>query len=241
MSIRTLDDLVLALEKVFESAKERGMVGIKSGLAYRRILYYENVMKEDAVRVLDLMLDEVKGRNLSFDDLKPLQDYMMHRVLELADKSRLPVVIHTGLHAGNGNIIENSKPTHLVNLFQQFPDVKFVLYHGSYPYGGELSTLAKNFRNVYIDLCWLHVISPSYTKRYLHEWLETVPASKIMGFGGDYQNVENVYGHLLFARQIIANVLAEKVRDGYFTESEAMKIAKMILYDNAVNLYKLSN
>ena len=240
ISIKTLDDLVVALEKVFESAKEKGMVGVKSGLAYRRILFYENVNKEEAQKVLELILDDQKGKNLSFDELKPLQDYMMHRVLELADKNQLPVVLHTGLHAGNGNIIENSNPTHLVNLFQQFPDVKFVLYHGSYPYGGELSTLAKNFRNVYIDLCWLYIISPSYSSRYLHEWLETIPASKIMGFGGDYQNVENVYGHLLFAKQIIANVLTEKVRDGYFSEPEAMRIAKMILYDNAVNLYKLS-
>jgi len=99
--------------------------------------------------------------------------------------------------------------------------------------------LAKNFRNVYIDMCWLYIISPSYSERYLHEWLETVPANKIMAFGGDFLNVEGVYGHLLFARQVVANVLIAKVKDGYFTENEALKIAQMILHDNATGLLKL--
>jgi len=119
--------------------------------------------------------------------------------------------------------------------------VKFVLFHGGYPYGGELASLAKNFRNVYIDLCWLYIISPSYSERYLHEWLETIPANKIMAFGGDYHNVENVYGHLLFAKEVIGNVLIDKVQMKYFSEEEALKIAKMMLHDNAVNLFQLKH
>jgi hypothetical protein len=85
----------------------------------------------------------------------------------------------------------------------------------------------------------LYIISPSYSERYLHEWLETVPVSKIMAFGGDYQNVENIYAHLLFAKEIISRVLIEKVKSGYFTEKEALKVAQMILHDNAVNLFHL--
>ncbi len=89
-------------------------------------------------------------------------------------------------------------------------------------------------------MCWLYVISPSYSERYLHEWPETVPVSKIMGFGGDYKNIENMYAHLLLAKQIVTKVLTEKVRDGYFSELEATKIAKMIFYDNAIKFYNLS-
>lgn len=240
ISIETLDDFVNALENAFNAAKKNGIVGIKTALAYSRILFYEKVNKERAQKVFDTLMNAPKRNNLSFTDIKLLQDYMMHRVLDIAKANNMPVVIHTGLHAGNGNIIENSNPTHLVNLFKEYPGVNFVLYHGSYPYGGELATLAKNFVNVYIDMCWLYVISPSYSERYLHEWLETVPASKIMGFGGDYQNVENVYGHLLLAKQVISRVLIDKVKDGYLSESEAKNIARMILHDNAVKLYKLS-
>lgn len=239
ISIETLDDFVNALENAFNVAKKNGIVGIKTTLAYRRILYYENVNKERAQKVFDALMNATEGNNFSFTDVKALQDYMMHRVLDIAKENNMPVAIHTGLNPG-GNLIENSTPTHLINLFKDYPGVKFILFHGSYPYGGELATLAKNFVNVYIDMCWLYVISPSYSERYLHEWLETVPASKIMGFGGDYQNVENVYGHLLLAKQVISRVLIAKVKDGYFSESEVKNIARMILHDNAVNLYRLS-
>jgi predicted TIM-barrel fold metal-dependent hydrolase len=165
---------------------------------------------------------------------------MMHQVIRLARSADLPMIIHTGLQAGDGNYISNSNPVHLSNLFLQYRDVRFCLYHGGYPYGGELGVLAKNFRNVYIDMCWLYIISPSYSERYLHEWLETVPANKIMAFGGDYHNVENVYGHAVMARKVIQKVLTEKVRTGYLTEQEATQIATMLLHDNAVSFYQLA-
>jgi len=239
MSIETLDDFTEALESAFNEAKAEGIVGIKTALAYDRTLNFEDSSRESAEEVFEKLMNSPDGTWFSFREVKPFQDYMMHRLLDLARDNKLPVQIHTGLHL-NENIIENSNPTHLVNLFFEYPDVNFILFHGSYPYGGELSTLAKNFHNVYIDMCWLYVISPSYSERYLHEWLETVPASKIMGFGGDYLNVENAYAHLLMGKQVIIKVLTDKVRDGYLSESEAKQIAQMILHDNAVRLLRLS-
>jgi len=164
---------------------------------------------------------------------------MMHQVLDLAKEFDLPVQIHTGLQAGNGNDITNSNPTHLINLFMEYPEVNFCLFHSSYPYGGELSVLAKNFPNVFIDMCWTPVISPSYSIRYLNEWLETVPANKIMVFGGDYSVVELVYAHSVFARRIVAKVLIDKVKTGYFSEEEAKYIALKLLRENALEIFKL--
>ncbi len=239
ISIQTIDDLVRVLENIFKAAKEQGIVAVKTAIAYDRILYFENVNKERAQEVFNSIMNSTDERVLSFTDVKPLQDYMMHRVLDRAKAYNLPVAIHTGLLSGR-TFIENTNPTHLVNLFFAYPEVNFVLFHGSYPFGGELSTIAKTFRNVYIDMCWLYIVSPSYSERYLHEWLETVPASKIMGFGGDYRNIENACGHLQFAKQIVSRVLIDKVKDGYFSEYEAINIARMILHENAVNFYKLA-
>ena len=236
--ITTLNDLVNSLDLEFEKSMKMGFTSLKTSAAYFRSLYYEDVTKERAEETLNLILKS-KEKELPFEKIKPLSDYMMHRMLDLALKFHKPVQIHTGLQAGDGNYIMNSNPALLANLFLKYRDVQFILFHGGYPFGGELASLAKNFRNVYIDLCWVYIISPSYSERYLHEWLETIPANKIMAFGGDYENVENVYGHLLFARKIISNVLIAKVRDGYFSEKEALQIAQMILHDNAVNLFHL--
>jgi uncharacterized protein len=239
VNIKSVDDLVKTLETAFNSALEKGFVAVKSTLAYNRILYYEDVKKEKAEEVFYRIINAPNGTSLSFAEVKPLQDYMMHRILDLARANKMPVQIHTGLLAGGRGVIENTNPAHLNNLLLKYHDVKFILFHGGFPYGGELTALAKTFRNVYIDMCWLYIISPSYSERYLHEWLETVPANKIMAYGGDYHNVENVYGHLLFAKQTITKVLTEKVKDGYFSESEAINIARMILHDNALEILNL--
>lgn len=237
--ISTLDDLLSKLESEFQKDVDKGIVAVKSALAYIRIIKYENVLKPEAEKVFKKLMDPDNIIPLSFEEVKPLQDFMMHQVIKLAQKNNLPIQFHTGLQAGNGNIISNSDPTNLTNLFFQYPDVKFCLFHSSYPYGGELSTLAKNFPNVYIDMCWSAIISPGYSVRYLSEWLETVPNNKIMVFGGDYLHIEGTYAHSVMAREIVSNVLIQKVKDGFYTEEEAFYIANRILRQNAIDVFGL--
>ena len=236
INVRSIDDYMNALRKAFEAGVDYKMVGVKTALAYQRILKFNNTSTPRAQSIFEALLRE---EVVNAGDIKAMQDFMMHRVLDLAREFNLPVQIHTGLQAGNGNDITNSNPTHLINLFMEYPEVNFCIFHSSYPYGGELSVLAKNFPNVFIDMCWTPVISPAYTIRYLNEWLETVPANKIMVFGGDYSVVELVYAHSVFARRIVAKVLIEKVKTGYFSEEEAKHIARKLLRENALEIFKL--
>lgn len=235
----TLEEFVATMENEFLTAVKRGIVAVKVNMAYHRTLRVENVTSDEARRVFRMIRNGSGVNYLTWAEAKPLQDYMFIELMNLAREFNLPVVFHTGLQSGNGNLLENSNPLLLANIFIQFPDVRFGLFHGSYPYGGEVSALAKNFPNVFIDLSWMYSISPSYSERYLHEWLETIPVNKIMGFGGDYRVAEMVYGELTIAREIITNVLVSKVGDGYFTEKEAMQVARMILRDNALEFYKI--
>jgi len=236
INVNSLDDYIIALREAFEAGVEYNMVAVKSGLAYQRILKYNNTSSERATNIFNALFRE---ETVKADEIKALQDFMMHRVLDLANEFDLPVQIHTGLQAGNGNDITNSNPTHLINLFMEYPEVNFCLFHSSYPYGGELGVLAKNFPNVFIDMCWTPVISPSFSIRYLDEWLETVPANKIMLFGGDYSVVELVYAHSVFARRVLTRVLCDKVGSGYFSEEEALDIAEKLLRKNALEIFKL--
>jgi predicted TIM-barrel fold metal-dependent hydrolase len=99
--------------------------------------------------------------------------------------------------------------------------------------------MAKNFPNVFIDMCWLHIISPKVARESLAEWIETVPANKITGFGGDYLYVEGAYAHAEMAREVVAAVLAEKVRSGCLTAADARELAVKFLRNNAIDLYQL--
>jgi hypothetical protein len=238
--IYTLEDYVKSLKNAFDSALKKGMVAVKINVSYKRTLSFDNVASEAARKVFHSLINGNEDFTLTPQEAKPLQDYMLHQLLALAEKNKIPVAFHTGLQAGGNNLLDNSDPRLLANLFSEYPDIKFVLYHGGYPFGGELTTLARNFKNVYIDMNWTYSISPAYAERYLNEWIEAVPVSKIMAFGGDQRCVENTYGNLLIAKQIVSDVLIEKVRNGYLSESEAKTVAKMILHDNGVKFYNLN-
>jgi uncharacterized protein len=237
--IYSLDDFVNSMVARFEKKLKEGMVVVKINSAYVRPIKYDKVTIEAAKKVFRTLVNGNEDTKISFNDAKPLQDYMLYQLITLAQKQSIPVAFHTGIQAGAGNKINNSDPTLLTDLFMAFPTVKFVLFHGAYPFGGELSVLAKTFRNVYIDMNWIYSISPSYAGRYLDEWLETVPASKIMAFGGDQVIAEMTYGSLVVAREIVADVLVRKVSQRYFTEVEAKRVAKMILHDNGLEFYNL--
>lgn len=237
--IYSLEDLEKSLTLAFEKEMKKGMAAVKVFTAYYRTLNYEKVDKESAKKVFRNLVNGDMDYRITMKEAKPLQDYLFHHLMSLASKYNMPVAIHTGLQAGKGKIIDNSNPEHLTNLFALYPDIDFVLYHGSFPYGGELSALAKNYRNVYIDMNWSWAVSPTYIRYHLNEWLEMVPVSRLIAFGGDAMAVENVYSELILARNIISDVLSEKVSEGYYDEDEAKTIARMILHDNAARLYKL--
>ena len=238
MAIHSLDDLLRAMQTVLQGYLRDGAVGIKIGIAYRRIIRFEKVARADAERLFNRIASHL-GEGLSWEEARPLQDYVIHQIIRAAIDHNLPVQIHTGLQEGNENILTNSNPMHLVNLFIEYREAKFDLFHGSYPYMGEALSLAKNFPNVYLDLCWLHIISPSAGARMLHEAIETVPANKIFAFGGDFLIPEGAYGHSVIGRKVVTDVLAEKVMDGYLSEDEALHLARLILRENPASLYRL--
>jgi len=217
------------------------VVCLKCSLAYQRGLRFDKITQSDAERAFNEFFAD---RNLpdwrsSFKAGKALEDWMMHFVCRVADENHLVIQIHTGLQEGNGNFIADSNPTLLSNLFLEYQGAKFDLFHMGYPYIMELGVLAKNFRNVFIDMCWGHIVSPEAARRALVEWLDAVPANKISAFGGDYCFVDGVYGHQLLARRNVAQALAQKVADGSFGLDRAREIATWLFVDNPKHLFGL--
>jgi uncharacterized protein len=237
-TVHSLDDLIQAMHAALDRDLAAGAVGVKIGIAYRRTIRFEKTPRADAERVFARLFSHL-GEGPSWEEARPLQDYMFHQIVRAAVEREVPVQIHTGLQEGNGNVLENSNPLLLTNLCLEYPQAKFDLFHGGYPFMGEALALAKNFGNVFLDLCWLYIISPSAGARMLHEAIETVPANKIFAFGGDFIIPEGSYGHSVMARRTVSRVLTEKVEDGYLTEVEAAALAQRILRDNPAALYRL--
>lgn len=231
--VHNLQDYLGLIESDFQRALEFGAVAIKIGIAYERTLQFDKVSIEEANRAF--MLPDEKT---TWGDIKTFQDYVLFNIIENATKRGLPVQIHTGILAGGKSLLANANPLHLSNVFLEFPDTRFDIFHGGFPFTGEMGSLALMFPNVYLDTCWLPLISHTSFKRALSEWLCYVPSAKFL-WGGDCHSAEGVYGAVHMVRQGLSEVLAEKIEEGLLDEQQALGVANGILHDNAKRLFRL--
>ncbi len=230
----SLADYEALLEQTIAQARQRGIVAVKTAIAYDRSLDFRPGSRQEAACVFDRLL---RGDVLDGNARKPLQDYLMHRIADIAGSLDIPMQIHTGLQEGLGGHLPDSRPAHLIPLFREHPGTRFDVFHFAYPYGFELAAIARQYPNVWVDLCWTHVISQVHAVHALEELLEVLPSNKILGFGGDYIYVEGTYAHLQFARENIAQALGNRVAAGRLTRPDALKLANRLLHDNAAALF----
>lgn len=236
VDVYSLQDYLRVIDWYFEEFAVEASA-FKIGRAYDRPLFFDDVSTSKAEEVFSSVMrfNDLPARK----DIQALEDYIVHYAIRKCAEYDLPVKFHTGLQEGNENDIKNSRAALLINLFMKYPKVKFDCYHISWPYTEELIDICKNFANVYIDFAWAWIMNPPACRRFLSDMLETVPLTKIHGFGGDFIFVEGSYGHSVIARREITRVLAEKVEEGRFSEEYAVYIANRLLRENANENFRI--
>ena len=232
-TIKTLDDYLNYCDILFKKNVENKAVAVKSSLAYARTIEFEDVSFEDAKNLF-----AKPSESLSREEAKLIQDYLFHWFIKKSIENHLPVQIHTGYLAGNGNHLENSNPLKLNDLVRRYPDANFVLFHGGYPWTSEFIALGKMFSNVYLDLVWLPQISREKAVLALDEMLDCVPYNKIF-WGGDCAFIEEATGSLEFGKSVVAETLSKRIERGLLTEDVALEIAGRIFRENAVEVFRL--
>lgn len=226
IEIRSFDDYLAFIDRLFVLAKQAGCVGLKHTLAYERTLDFANVPKERAAVAFGK-----ERKDLTPEQIKDFQDFLMWRLCELSAKHGLPFQIHTG-HAR----IQGSHPMLLVDLIAASPKTTFVLFHGGFPWVSESGAIAARCRNVYLDSVWLPTLSESMARRAFHEWLDVIPGTRIM-WGADCNHAEGIYGATEMTRRVLAEVLAERVDRGDLRMEDAERIGRQILRENALAVF----
>ena len=69
--------------------------------------------------------------------------------------------------AGSYNRVDKANVRLFVPVLELHRDVKFDLFHGNWPYMGDLLFVAKNYPNVALNLTWLYIIDPIYAQQLL--------------------------------------------------------------------------
>jgi predicted TIM-barrel fold metal-dependent hydrolase len=237
--ITCLEDYETAVYGMIKRAMERGIVAIKDQSAYRRTLDYDLPPRSDAERIFNRLMIDPRSQ-LAWPQVKPLDDYLFHQFMRFARELHLPVQIHTGHLAGIRNRVDKANAALFASVLELHAKVKFDLFHGNWPYMGDLLFLTKNYPNVALDFCWVNMIDPIYAQELLRRAVMTVPHTKIFGFGGDYYLLpELAAAHLTLAREVIAGALCDLVESGWLEEGEAVRLAADFLYNNPNRFYQL--
>lgn len=90
--------------------------------------------------------------------------------------------VGSGMPGGNGMRVKYSNPMHMDDVAVDFPDLKIILAHPSFPWQDEALAVAQHKPNVYIDLSgW----SPKYFPDILVRYCNSILKKKVL-FGSDW-------------------------------------------------------
>jgi predicted TIM-barrel fold metal-dependent hydrolase len=229
--IRSMDDYLDALRQYILRVKSEGAVGLKMASSP-----YQIPDRREAINTFESLRSGVVDHLSVPPERNPFIDYVVDQMIAFAGQQDLVVAVHTG-YWDDFRLLD---PLHMIPLLQRHPTVHFDIYHLGFPWVREALMLGKGFINVWLNLCWTHIISQRVVVSALDEAIDLVPINKLLAFGGDYGlPVEKVYGHLVMAQEDIAEVLARRVAEKQMTETQAIDLAHRLFWENPVELYQL--
>ena len=233
---RPPDDFDAYLQFVDASVRRRvreGAIGLKIVSAYVRAIDFAPASYADAAQAYRAL---ASARDV---DRAPLENFVARRLAHYAADQRLPLQIHVGMgHPEPGMRIANSAPF-LLESFIDTPSLnrlRIVLLHGGYPFGSELASLAQTYGNVFIDFSWMPYLHHFYLRQKLAEWLEILPANKLL-YGSDTSAPEFHVAAASYTRGSLNHVLHDGHVRGVWDAKQVEWLARRILWENTADVY----
>jgi hypothetical protein len=228
LHVNSFADYLSALEKLVLGLTSRHQVALKNALAYDRDIAFDEPDEKVARQAWGKASPSAAER-------KAFGDFVVDHLCRLAGERDIPVQMHLGTA-----IIRGSHPLKAAGLIERHPHTRFLLMHLAYPWSRDLLGMAFVYRNIWLDLTWSLLLSPSHFKLGLHEAIEILPDESRMMIGGDNWHAEETYATMKLARQLIGEVLQEKMAAGYFHLEDAQRLARKIFKENAIRFFKLT-
>lgn len=226
-----------------ERQKAQGVIALKYEAAYLRLLDFE---KPDGRTAFTTYARFASGGVPPAKDYKALQDFLFYHIAKEAGRLGLAIHIHMIDGAGGYYRPSGSIPLLLESTFND-PELRktnFVVVHGGQPFTRQvLSMFGKP--NVYADFsAQTFFLYPRALSEVLRSWLETYPDRVLFGtdafsFGPLVDWPEVAWLSNTTARKALALALTGMMNDGEISRERAVELARMVLRENAIKLYKL--
>jgi uncharacterized protein len=234
IEVARLDDYLDVIDWCFEQYGPQA-VAVKCAWAYDRPMAVQEVDASPRAAFA-----RVRRGDASLGDRRCVEDFLFHRCVDLATERDLPVKVHLGYLSGNGLPQFPWIYDHVAaaaRIVQAHPRARFILMHIAWPQQEQLLALAKHQPNVWVDLCWAWILAPLATGDFVERFLTSVPANKLLCFGGDYAIVEAVVGHAELARRGLQDALERLVARGWLSGEQALTLVPRLMRGNAEALF----
>jgi uncharacterized protein len=235
----SFDGFLDAYRAGISDLRTRGIVGLKSVIAYRSGLHIGEVAADDAARAFSAVRESgLRAGKLRLES-KPLLDHLVVIAVEEAARQGVPIQFHTGL--GDPDLdLTLVDPAALRLLFsERFRAAPIVLLHTGYPYVRSLAYCAAMFPNVYADMGETILFAAGEATQIYRELIGLAPASKLL-FSTDASLVPELYWvGARVGRRALARVLDEHVAEGTLDERTALDWAELMLWRNSEAVYSL--
>ncbi|HLW01745.1 MAG TPA: amidohydrolase family protein [Ktedonobacterales bacterium] len=241
----SLDDVLAAFTVELGDLRARGVVALKSIIAYRGgLAVLEPSLEEarEAFTTARAMIAREGRVRLAGPEARALLHYFIYRALEQAAKQELAIQFHTGFGDTDQDLL-TSNPALLRPLIQSSQDnslyrgARIVLLHASYPYTREAAYLASVYPHVFVDVSLANPFLAGMVPSIWRELLAMAPATKIL-YGSDSSVIpEHIWLGALLGRRSLGTALGELIDAGLLSTSEALDAAETILNGVAHVLY----
>lgn len=229
------DDLLLKMKEAVSQAAKEGFIGIKSHIAERFGLDVYEVTAEQARKQF------AAAKAGDKEATKEVYYAVFAEMLTLCADVDITVHMHTG-SSGMGKFREvyTMDPVRLAPFLtnDKYAETKIVLLHGSFPYIRHAAMMAFNFPNVYMDISQTVPWDSISLSSILEDAMALAPHDKIILGSGQHFYSETAWLAAKIAKNALAWSMEKLVDQNMLNEKQAAESARMILSDNALNLYR---
>jgi hypothetical protein len=201
----------------------------------------ESATAEDVTRILRKVKN---GQPLSPVDVGGFSYFGIAAMLEELESTDLRTI---QLIAGAEVLPPHRSITHwngafcgaVARLACRFEDFCFSVSSASDAFTQDVAILAKHIPNISVLGYWWHTFYPFYIRKSLETRLDMVPVNKIVGYFSDAYHAEWCYPKLKMVKQIVEEILTERIEKGWYTVGIATDIVNKLFYENPKEIYRL--
>lgn len=134
------------------------------------------------------------------------------------------------------SLVPQRSIAHLAEIAARHPKVRFLCFVSSRHANQSLCTLCRELPNFAMAGYWWHNFFPGAIRQVMEERLDMLPTNKQVGFFSDAYSIEWTYAKARIVRAQLAQVLAQKIRQGQYTSDLAIAVARGILFETSQQL-----